>query len=238
MSLLQRSITIIITILTIILLSSVNILAYDLIVYSGEPEGVAAAVAAARNNLKTALVLERQEPGGLFSYGWLNFLDLNYDRQGNNINQGIFREWHKQVGGGVSFNIEAGINAFNNLLAAEKNLTLYKNHSLEAINKDSRRINSLNFKDSSGQRTTLSGKYYIDASQNGELTYRAGNPYFFGGGDINQPERFMPVTPVIKIKNINRDRLIRDAGSGRHGHTVVNQDNAYGFAALGAKIST
>ena len=214
-----------------------NILAYDLIVYNAEPEGVAAAVAAARNNLKTALVMERQDPGGLFTYGGLNFLDLNYDRSGNNINHGIFGEWHDKVGGGVSFNITEGIKAFNDLLESEENLTLYRNHNLENINKNGRIIESIEITDPEGLNFELNGKYFIDASQDGDLTYLAGNPYFFGGGDINQPERFMPVTPVIKISNIDRGGLIRDARSGRHGQTTVNRDNAYGFSALGARYN-
>lgn len=218
-----------------ILLVSVNTSAYDLIVYQAEPEGVAAAVGAARNGLNTALVMERAEPGGLFTYGALNFLDLNYDQNGNNINQGIFREWHNLVGGGVSFKIERGIQAFNSLLTAEKNLTLYRNHSLKAINKSGRIVQSIEIEDPSGKTFNLSAEYFIDASQNGELTYLAGNPYFFGGGDINQPDRFMPVTPIIKIKNIDRNGLKQDARSGRHGQTVIKKGYAYGFSALGSR---
>ena len=47
---------------------------YDVIVISGEPEGVAAAVSAARNGAKTLLIEEKEELGGLFTYGMLNFL--------------------------------------------------------------------------------------------------------------------------------------------------------------------
>lgn len=235
MKLLKKTYLIIGLTLVMIFVFSGNLMAYDLIVYNAEPEGVAAAVAAARDGLNTALVMEREEPGGLFTYGGLNFLDLNYDRNGNNINQGIFGEWHDRVGRGVSFNIAEGINAFNDLLTAEENLTLYRNHKLENINKNGRVIKNLEVKSPDGVTFELAGKYFIDASQNGDLTYHAGNPYFFGGGDINQPDRFMPVTPVIKIKNIDRSGLSRDARSGRHGHTVVNRDNAYGFSALGAR---
>ena len=49
---------------------------YDVIVIGGEPEGVAAAVSAARNGAKTLLVEKREELGGLFTYGMLNFLDI------------------------------------------------------------------------------------------------------------------------------------------------------------------
>ncbi|MFN2364062.1 MAG: FAD-dependent oxidoreductase [Halarsenatibacteraceae bacterium] len=99
-------------------------------------------------------------------------------------------------------------------------------------------LESIEVEDPSGKTINLSAEYFIDASQNGELTYQAGNPYFFGGGDINRPDRFMPVTPVIKIKNIDRTGLKRDARSGRQGQTVVKKGYAYGFAALGSRLST
>ena len=181
MKLLKKTYLIIGLTLVMIFVFSGNLMAYDLIVYNAEPEGVAAAVAAARDGLNTALVMEREEPGGLFTYGGLNFLDLNYDRNGNNINQGIFGEWHDRVGGGVSFNIAEGINAFNDLLTAEENLTLYRNHKLENINKNGRVIKYLEVKSPDGVTFELAGKYFIDESLNGDLTYHAGNPYFFVG---------------------------------------------------------
>src|SRR6056297_1498036 len=75
----------------------------DLVVFSAEPEGVIAAVAGAREDKKVTLVMTREKPGGLMTYAALNFLDLNYDNNSNNINQGIFAEWHQQIGGAISF---------------------------------------------------------------------------------------------------------------------------------------
>ncbi|MDT2194439.1 FAD-dependent oxidoreductase [Paenibacillus larvae] len=57
---------------------------YDLIVVGTDPEGVSAAVSAARNGQKTLLIdgKEREVLGGLMTIGWLNSLDMNYARGG------------------------------------------------------------------------------------------------------------------------------------------------------------
>lgn len=87
---------------------------YDVIVIGGEPEGVAAAVAAARNGAKTLLVEKRQELGGLFTYGMLNFLDIPRDGRNNSISEGIFKEWHELVTGKDAFGIVGAKAAFKN----------------------------------------------------------------------------------------------------------------------------
>ena len=50
---------------------------YPLLVYGGEPEGIISAVAAARKGVKTLLLMNREKPGGLMTYGCLNYLDIN-----------------------------------------------------------------------------------------------------------------------------------------------------------------
>src|SRR5690554_6576068 len=63
---------------------------YPLVIYGGEPEGVMAAVAAAREGIDTVLIMERKRPGGLITYGALNYLDLNYGPDGRSLNRGLF----------------------------------------------------------------------------------------------------------------------------------------------------
>lgn len=103
---------------------------YQLVVYGGEPEGVMAAVSAARSGVKTLLVMERDKPGGLMVYGGLNYLDLNYSPHGGNLNKGLFQEWHQRVGGQVAFGIDKAISVFQNMLASEKNIKVMNNTEL------------------------------------------------------------------------------------------------------------
>lgn len=124
---------------------------YDVIVVGTDPEGIAAAVSAARNGLRTLLVdgRGRQAIGGLFTLGWLNSLDMNYTPEArvaqakgvpssspdagaatssadpalDFLNGGIFREWFEKVGG-TSFDVTKAQQAFNDLVRAEPNLTV------------------------------------------------------------------------------------------------------------------
>nr|WP_310942873.1 FAD-dependent oxidoreductase [Paenibacillus doosanensis] len=73
---------------------------YDVIVAGTDPEGVTAAISAARSGLKVLLVDGRNRDilGGLMTIGWLNTLDLNYAPEAsmipgkhNFLNKGYFR---------------------------------------------------------------------------------------------------------------------------------------------------
>lgn len=70
---------------------------YDVAVIGADPEGIAAALAAAREGAKTLLVDTRIIPGGLFTLGWLNTIDLNTDRRNRPLNGGIFMEIYRQL---------------------------------------------------------------------------------------------------------------------------------------------
>ncbi|WP_283776842.1 FAD-dependent oxidoreductase, partial [Bacillus cereus] len=76
------------------------------------PEGVAGGVAAARNGARTLLVEKRQDLGGLFTYGMLNFLDIPRDGRNNSISEGIFKESHELVTGKHAFGIVGAKAAF------------------------------------------------------------------------------------------------------------------------------
>ena len=99
-------------------------LEYDVMVIGGEPEGVAAAVSAARNGSNTLLVESREELGGLFTYGMLNFLDIPQGEDGKSVSRGIYEEWHHLVGGGNAFGITEAKAAFKKLVDEEENITL------------------------------------------------------------------------------------------------------------------
>ena len=82
-----------------------NALEYDLIVYGSSPEGIAAATVGGEKGLKVLLVDEKEELGGLMTSGRLNFIDMNYDKNGLLLTQGIFSRFYDTVGGNA-FEIE------------------------------------------------------------------------------------------------------------------------------------
>lgn len=94
---------------------------YQVVVVGGDPEGVAAAVAAARSGMKTLLVDTRPILGGLMTLGWLNSLDMNYGPGKEILNKGIFQEFFDKIEGD-SFDVTTAANVFHQMVNKEKNL--------------------------------------------------------------------------------------------------------------------
>ncbi len=205
---------------------------FPLIIYGGEPEGVSAAISAARSGIKTLLILHRDKPGGLMTYGGLNFLDINNAPDGDNLNKGLFAEWHKNVGGNISFSIEKATEVFENMLAMEENITIVRNAKLVSILKDDNFINSIIIETDSGIKE-LKAEYFIDASQDADFAVNAGALYFNGGADLGLPDRHMAVTIVLHLANIDWSKLAIDAKSNKFGPSHINKNNAWGFVKIG-----
>lgn len=99
---------------------------FDVIVVGGDPEGIAAAVAAAREGCRTLLVDTRPVPGGLFTRGWLNTIDMNIGIDGHPLNGGIFAEIYQKLDD-QSFDVAGMIRILEELISREKRLTYIRN---------------------------------------------------------------------------------------------------------------
>ncbi len=95
---------------------------FDVIVVGGDPEGIAAAIAAAREDCKTLLVDTRPLPGGLFTRGWLNTIDMNIGIDGQPLNGGIFAEIFRNLDD-QSFDVAGMVKILEELISREKRLT-------------------------------------------------------------------------------------------------------------------
>lgn len=195
--------------------------AYDVIVVGTDPEGVAGAVSAARNGLKTLLVdgRNREILGGLMSLGWLNSLDNNYDVETydwlapkpNVLNKGIFQEFYELVEG-TSFDVTTAANIFRNLVAAEKNIeVLLKTQAIEPVTVDTdtkdgnKRIEALNITLENGEKRLVKAKAVLDATQDADIAAAAGAPFSKGREDLGDPKSLMAVTAVFRLKNADED---------------------------------
>jgi hypothetical protein len=204
---------------------------YDVIVIGGEPEGVAAAVAAARNGAKTLLIEERDGLGGLFTYGMLNFLDLPKGIDRKMATAGIFKEWHELVGGGNAFRIKAGKAAFLHLVEQEENLTLSaQTEVLTPIVRD-QRIEGVKLRNPHLEQAVFA-KRFIDATQDASFAAEAGAPYFIGGEDIGRKDKKMAVTLMIHLQGVDWNKVKSTAKSGEFGTAEVHGDVTWGFTEL------
>ena len=78
----RRWLTVMMLLFPLLLCGCGNTKTYDVIVVGGEPEGISAAVTAARNGQKTLLVEDDDALGGLMTLGEFNFIDMCNGRDG------------------------------------------------------------------------------------------------------------------------------------------------------------
>ncbi|OXS72637.1 glucose-inhibited division protein A [Lysinibacillus sp. KCTC 33748] len=204
---------------------------YDVIVIGGEPEGVAAAVSAARNGAKTLLVEKREELGGLFTYGMLNFLDIPRNDSKRPVSMGIFKEWHDLVRGKDAFGIVDAKAAFKKLVDEEPNLTLSVQTEVVNANLDSNQLTSVELKNKYGTYA-VKGKTFIDATQDADFATMSKVPFFMGGEDIGIKDKRMAVTLMLHLKNVDWDKVKKEANSNTFGGAHLNDSVMWGFTKL------
>ena len=189
---------------------------YDLIVFGAEPEGVAGAIAAARNNLKVLLVEKRDGPGGLMTYGMLNTIDMNLNDDGVLLNKGIFEEFYKQLGR-TSFDVEEAKKIFQEMLDAEENITqMYEVEDIEIGAAET----EVTYAIIDGDKYVATN--YMDCTQDADITVAAGAEYTIGWEDINEKNKSMSATLVIKMDGVDWEKMckhIDDANLPGTGHT-------------------
>lgn len=223
--------------LILLLAFSLNVLAAekinsDLIVFSAEPEGVTAAVAAAREGKDVTLLMSRKKPGGLMTYAALNFLDLNYDSNSRNINHGIFSEWHQKLGSSISFSPQKAEAAFEEMLAAEENINILNSVKLKSVKLKQDGIESLKV-EKNGTVYELKADFYIDASQDGDLAAKAGEDYFVGTADINLKNSWMASTQILNFSNVEPAELKKAVRNNKYQNSYFKDDHAWGFSNFG-----
>lgn len=173
---------------------------YDLIVIGGEPEGISAAVSAARNNVDTLLIEDDNALGGLMTLGRLNFLDMNYGPDDELLTRGIFQEFYDEMGN--AFDVEEAKKYFLDLVNKEKSITLKLNTSFVKTLMDGNKIVGV-LVNEKGEEKKYFAKRVIDASVDADVAAKAGAPYTIGAEDYGEKDRQMGVTLVFNIKGLN-----------------------------------
>ncbi|MDQ6423371.1 FAD-dependent oxidoreductase [Paenibacillus sp. LHD-117] len=220
---------------------------YDVVVVGTDPEGVAAAVSAARNGLKTLLVdgKNREVLGGLFTVGWLNSLDMNRaPDEVDYYNKGIFKEWFDQIEGD-SFDIMTATNAFHKLVESEENIDVRLGMvSIEPVitnGEGTANVTGAKLTAADGTVVEVTAEAVIDATQDADFAAAAGAKFTFGREDIGDTKSLMAVTPVYQLVNVTpdvwkaiSDRLNKDDDDG----TGANEESAWGFKEMWEYPST
>lgn len=207
---------------------------YDLIVTGSEPEGIAAAVSGARNGLKTLLVDTRPEIGGLMTRGWLNSIDMNYGPNKDILNNGIFLEFYKGVGGDAFDPAEAS-QVFNSLIAKEKNLQVFLNAVKIQPLKVNNTLNGLRILLPKGEAREIRAHRLIDATGDADIAAAAGVPYSLGFSDSGRPDENMAATLVFRLKGVSLiDWLILELNLklSKEPNSGIKKQSAWGFSQI------
>ena len=200
---------------------------YHVIVTSGEPEGVAAALAAARNGMRTLLIERGDALGGLMTLGRLNILDNNYLGRFL-ITQGIFNEFYSVVGD--AFDIQEAKDWFMNAVLSEPNITLMMETEIIGPIMDGNTIIGLDIREI-GSNTVQSIRSHavIDATVDGDIAAAAGAPYTWGGEDHGAHWTKQGVTLVFEVSGVDWERVRHHFRNDGSPITGADDKRAWGF---------
>lgn len=202
---------------------------YDVIVVGSDPEGIAAALSAARNGMKTLLLSKDSTPGGLYTLGALNFIDVPETRDGTLLVGGIYEEFVNAVGGS-GFDIVNAANVFNDMLTAEDNLTVRYGAKFQEPVMNGNTITGVTVLEEGDMLVTYNAPYIIDATQDGDVTAAAGAPYTYAGEDIGERDREMGVTLVFRVSGVNWDSMCRYLTIKRGIGEIFNKSTSMGVS--------
>lgn len=208
---------------------------YDCIVVDGSPEGVTAAISAARNGLETLLICQDEALGGLYTLGELNYIDVPQSRDGTVLVEGIFKEFSDAVGGS-GFDVTTAKNTFYNMVKAEENITLRVNSHFEAPIMDGQTVTGVEVEED-GKTVRYTAPVVIDATPDGDVCAAAGAPYTFAGEDIGERDREMGVTLVFRLSGVDWEAVSEHVSTPAEGETTaeggVNGNLAWGYSDEG-----
>ena len=202
---------------------------YDVIVVGSDPEGIAAALSAARNGMKTLLLSKDSTPGGLYTLGALNFIDVPETRDGTLLVGGIYEEFVNAVGGS-GFDIVNAANVFNDMLTAEDNLTVRYGAKFQEPVMNGNTITGVTVLEEGDMLVTYNAPYIIDATKDGDVAAAAGAPYTYAGEDIGERDREMGVTLVFRVSGVNWDSMCRYLTIKRGIGEIFNKSTSMGVS--------
>lgn len=205
---------------------------YDVIVVGGDPEGISAAVSASRRGAKTLILSDEPGWGGLLTYGMLNTLDMNYNKNGELLTKGIFEEFYEEIDRTESFDVERVKKIFWKMLDQEKSIDYRIKYKFSDVIIEDNTIKGILALNETGEIETFYGFRVIDATQDGDVCAKSNVPFYFGMEDINVKEH-MAATLVFKVNGVDWNKLSEDINRYKTEtqdlNCGINESSAWGF---------
>lgn len=178
---------------------------YDVIVIGEEPEGIAAAVSAARLGARTLIIAEGHNLWEAYTSRLNMSFEPNRNARGELLNKGIFSELHSKLGD--NFSVDKYRDVVSKLVGNEqKNLEVVCNAVVESPLMQDNKVTGLNVS-VGGKKVIYNGKRLIDATRDGMVLEMCKVPYFVGSQDINMEKSFMPVRLNFEMEGIEWNHI-------------------------------
>lgn len=201
---------------------------FDVIVTGSEPEGVAAAVAAAQEGASVLMVTEHPRIGGLFVMGEMNSLDVRTTPV--NYQRGLFLDWWKRTGQGHSFDVLRAERAFEAML---------EEAGVEVLREVKEMIPLFPLGHPGGNPDLSApvgvqadgvnyfSRHLIDATAEADFAAAAGARFTFGFESLGLAER-MADTLVFRIAGVDWRALTRGIKARGNAYATVDDHVAWG----------
>lgn len=208
---------------------------YDVVVIGGTPGGIAAALAAARSGARTLLVEPGDTLGGVLVRAGLNMLDMSRAKDGKSLITGLFQEFHQLLGGDV-FDVAWAREAFATLLARERNIhvLLGAGSPIPVLREGDSFISAALLRSTPGG-VQLSGKVFIDATEDGDFAAASGVPYTVGREDTGRDSLMMAATLLFQVGGVNWDKVVSYLSQQALETNLAegaNRTSAWGYGAI------
>lgn len=181
--------------------------AYGLIVMGSEPEGIAAAIAAARTGLKTLVITRNSDLGSYISSSMISQMEPDVgiiDGKRVILNRSIYQEIFGDLK--IGFSTKDYIASVDRLTKAEKNLEILYNCRLVDVDLEGRILKGIHVQNQSADMF-LSARFFIDATQDGNLLDQCRVPYTLGSQDINLQGVYMPLEYNFRLTGVDWEAL-------------------------------
>ncbi len=181
--------------------------AYDVVVFGMEPEGIAAALAAAQTGMRVMLITDEPDPSSYLT----DCLIQNMPHQVAKIDE----RWQSLSGPSFSrlfgtvestFSSADWLRGVHAMLMKESGLDVSFESTLTAVAQSAGRVTAIDMYAPGGTRT-VRGKVFIDATERGVLLEQLDVPYLTGSEDLGAPDFYEPVSFHFRIRNVNWEDL-------------------------------
>ena len=173
----------------------------DLVVYGATPQGIMAAVTAARQGERVLLIEPTPGIGGVLTQAWLATLDLSVDARGRPLAQGLFRKFFDALKHDNSFDVLHAQRVLTDLLTSSRVKVELNTHIVE-VHAAAGKIISLRLNGPNGA-TTLQPENIIDATDMGDLAVRSGARFTLGRSDTGLDHAQMAATLVFRMTGLD-----------------------------------